>query len=156
MGLDKLDIRILEQLQHDGRASFRKIAGEIGVSPSTVSSRVSSMRNEGILQGFSPDIDFSNMGYNLTALIEVTISTGTTDYSNFTQLKNVVSVYEVTGTHDIVLICRFRDRENMNRVVTHIRTLDEVEDTYTQLVLTTPKHETGPDLSKLRSEMEDK
>jgi Lrp/AsnC family leucine-responsive transcriptional regulator len=56
MSLDETDIRILEYLQQDGRASLRKLAEEIGISPSPASNRFHSLQERGINMGFRPII----------------------------------------------------------------------------------------------------
>jgi Lrp/AsnC family transcriptional regulator for asnA, asnC and gidA len=49
-GLDALDRSIIEALQHNGRDSFRRIAGEVGVSEATVRARYARLCDENILQ----------------------------------------------------------------------------------------------------------
>lgn len=55
--LDKTDIAILRCLQTDCRMSFRDIAGEVGVSVPTVSARVSTLEQLGVLRGYRAQID---------------------------------------------------------------------------------------------------
>lgn len=53
MKLEPLDIRILELLESDGRLSFREIAKKTGSTTPTVSSRVETFRNIGLIEGFT-------------------------------------------------------------------------------------------------------
>jgi len=55
--LDKIDVAILRCLQRDCRMSFRDIAGEVGVSVPTVSARVSTLEQLGVLRGYRAQID---------------------------------------------------------------------------------------------------
>src|SRR5947209_19536787 len=48
--VDDLDRRIIEELQSNGRESFRRIAVRLGVSEATVRARYARLTNEGILQ----------------------------------------------------------------------------------------------------------
>ena len=48
--VDELDRRIIEELQANGRESFRRIAARLGVSEATVRARYARMTTEGILQ----------------------------------------------------------------------------------------------------------
>ncbi|HKZ47186.1 MAG TPA: AsnC family transcriptional regulator [Thermoplasmata archaeon] len=57
MDLDRVDIAILRILQEDARASFRDIAKRVGVSVPTVSARVSTLEQLGILSGYRAHID---------------------------------------------------------------------------------------------------
>lgn len=48
--VDDLDRGIIEALQENGRESFRRIAGRLGVSEATVRARYARLTSEGILQ----------------------------------------------------------------------------------------------------------
>jgi len=48
--VDELDRRIIEELQANGRESFRRIAARLGVSEATVRARYARLTREGILQ----------------------------------------------------------------------------------------------------------
>jgi DNA-binding Lrp family transcriptional regulator len=56
MELDDTDIRILEALQKEGRLSFNDIAKEVGVSTPTVSTRVATLSDLGLIRGFTVDL----------------------------------------------------------------------------------------------------
>jgi DNA-binding Lrp family transcriptional regulator len=55
--LDDIDVGILESLFKDGRASFRKISREIGVSTPTVKQRYEKLVNIGLVKAVMPVID---------------------------------------------------------------------------------------------------
>jgi len=54
MTYDNLDLKIINLLLEDGRASLRSIAEELDVSVTTISNHLKSMEEEGIVQGFKP------------------------------------------------------------------------------------------------------
>ncbi|MDY6778180.1 MAG: Lrp/AsnC family transcriptional regulator [Candidatus Nanohaloarchaea archaeon] len=149
---DNLDIEIIEQLTRDGRASLRKIAEELNVSPSTVSSRLHQMEEEGVIEGFRPEVNYTELGFDLKAVIEVSVSSDAVarKEENLLNLDPVISFYEVTGDHDIVMICKFQDREEMNQLVKQVLGMDGVESTYTRVALTTQVENRQPDLERLK------
>lgn len=57
MDLDKTDIAILRCLQEDCRSSLRTIAGKIGVSVPTVSSRLATLEQLGIVNGYCASLN---------------------------------------------------------------------------------------------------
>lgn len=57
MELDGTDVEILRLLQANGRLSFRDLAKKVGVSVPTVSARVNTLQELGILRGYRADID---------------------------------------------------------------------------------------------------
>ncbi len=57
MDLDSIDIKILEILQKDGRASFREIAKKLKITTPTVSKKVETFQKLDLLKGFSAILD---------------------------------------------------------------------------------------------------
>ena len=70
--IDETDIKILKRLLADARSSYRKIAFEIGVSPPTVLNRISKLEKDNIIKSYSAVIDHVKLGFDLTAVIEIT------------------------------------------------------------------------------------
>ena len=81
--MDETDVKILRKLLSDARISYRKIAEEIDVSPPTVLTRVEKLENDNIIKFYSVMLDQEKLGYDLTAIIEVTALKGKiTDVEN--------------------------------------------------------------------------
>jgi DNA-binding Lrp family transcriptional regulator len=74
--MDETDVKILKKLTSDARASYRKIAESIGVSPPTVLSRVQNLEKDGIIKSYAALLDHERLGYDLTAVIEITAAKG--------------------------------------------------------------------------------
>lgn len=144
--LDKLDYKILVELVKDGRASFRKIAEKLGVSVSTIVSRVEAMKRNGIIRGYTAIIDLSKIGYSLSAVIHVRIRHGRLIevQKMIASHPNVFGVYDVTGESDSIVFTRFRDREELSRFIKNLLSNEHVERTITYIVLDTIKEEWKP------------
>ena len=71
--MDETDVKILKQILLDARLSYRKIGEKIGVSPPTVLSRVQKLEKKRIITSYSAILDHEKLGYDLTAIIEVTV-----------------------------------------------------------------------------------
>lgn len=56
MVLDDLDLRILQELQRDGRASHRTLAAKLGTTTPTVGARLLRLQETGVLQGIHPTL----------------------------------------------------------------------------------------------------
>ncbi|MFP4000972.1 MAG: winged helix-turn-helix transcriptional regulator [Thermoplasmata archaeon] len=63
MKLDETEMKILKEMQKDGRASRRVLANRTDVSTPTVSSKIEKLENMGIIEGFTVRIDHSKMGF---------------------------------------------------------------------------------------------
>lgn len=143
MSLDDTDIRILEHLQRDGRASLRKLAEKMDLSPSTVSNRFHRLQEDGIIRGFRPVIDHEKAGFGLTGVIEVNAEASMMEdvSPHIRDLDRVVAFFEVTGDTDMILVCKFLDREDMNRFVKDLQKQDGVTETRTHVALTSPQEQ---------------
>jgi len=70
--MDETDVKILKKVLSDARLSYRKIAEEIGVSPPTVLTRMQRLESNHIIKSYSAVLDHEKLGYDLTAIIELT------------------------------------------------------------------------------------
>ena len=70
--MDETDVKLLGKLLSDARLSYRRIADEIGVSAPTVLARVKKLEKDRVIKFYSAILDHEKLGYDLTAIIEVT------------------------------------------------------------------------------------
>jgi Lrp/AsnC family transcriptional regulator, leucine-responsive regulatory protein len=73
MKLDRYDRRILEVLQDEGRISNQELADRIGLSPSPCLRRVRALEEAGIIAGYRALLDAQSLGFNLVALISISM-----------------------------------------------------------------------------------
>ncbi|MFB6076641.1 MAG: Lrp/AsnC family transcriptional regulator, partial [Candidatus Nanohaloarchaea archaeon] len=132
----------------------RELADELDLSPSTVSNRFHRLQEDGIIERFVPIIDHEAAGFGLTALIEMTAETAKMEevVADLRARDRVTSFYEVTGESDMVLVCKFVDREDMNRCVKEFQKVDGVLSTQTKVVMTTPTEHGDVDLRAARED----
>jgi DNA-binding Lrp family transcriptional regulator len=123
--------------------SYRKIAERIGVSPPTVLSRVQKLEKNRIIKSYSAVLDHEKLGYDLTAMIEVTAVKGkiTDVEKRISIFPNVCAVYDTTGLTDLVIVAKFRNREELSNFVKKDLALPFVERTNSHLVLVTVKED---------------
>ena len=139
--IDELDIKIITELQKDARQSYRDIAQKLKVAEGTIYNRVGKLKKEGVIKGFIADIDYGKMGYELVALIGITVEGGKLPHveGKLAEDSNVTAVYDVTGDYDAILVAKFKDREGLNGLVKRTLAMDEVKRTYTMVVLNVVK-----------------
>ncbi len=141
--LDDTDVKILKRLLHDARRSYRKVAEEIGVSPPTVLARVEKLEKEGIIKSYSAILDHEKLGYDLTAIIDITATKGKiVDLEKqIAKFPNVCAVYDTTGLTDMTIIAKFKGRAELSSFVKKDLSLPYVERTNTHVVLVTVKED---------------
>ncbi len=143
MELDDTDVKIIKNLVSDARLSSRQIAKKSNVSIGTVLTRIKRMEKEGIVKGYSALIDHEKIGYQLTAITEITVSKGRLlEVENeIARMPNVCCVYDVTGVADAYIIAKFKSREELSTFAKRLLALPYVERTNTHVVLTTIKED---------------
>ena len=141
--MNETDMKILQVLLEDARFSSRQIAKRVGVSVGTVLSRIKKLEEEGLIKGYSVIMDHEKLGYQLTVVMEVTVSKGRlVEMENeIAKIPNVCSVYDVTGLTDAFIIAKFKSREDLGRFTKRLLALPYIERTNTHVVLTTVKED---------------
>ena len=117
----------------DARMSYRKIADEIGVSPPTVLSRVQKLERDKIIKSYSAVLNHEKLGYDLTSIIEVTAVKGkiTEVEKHISKFSNVCAVYDITGLTDMIIVAKFKNREELSNFVKKDLSLPYVDRTNT-------------------------
>jgi DNA-binding Lrp family transcriptional regulator len=139
MDIDDIDRRIVNALLGDGRASARDIAAETGVAATTVSKRLSTLEDEGIIEDYIPSVDYEALGYDVTAVFRLSVEGGglKTVVEQLRQHDQMVGVYEVTGDHDVIAIGKFTSTDSMNNEIKDLLVDPEIRATNTNVVLDT-------------------
>ena len=141
--IDETDMKILKKLLIDARSSYRKIAFEIGVSPPTVLNRISKLEKDSTIKSYSAVLDHSKMGFDLTAVIEITaIKNKIMEVEKLiSKLPNVCAVYDITGLTDMIIVAKFRNRRELSNFVKNDLSSPHIDRTNTHVVLITVKED---------------
>ena len=141
--LDDLDIDILRSLNANARKSFRDIAKELQVSLTTVSNRVRAMEKNGVIQGYIPVIDPEKLGYDIMVVIGIKVIHGriVETERDLAKEPGVFAVFDSTGEWDAIMLARFHNRGQLNEFVKKVLDHENVDRTYTQVVLNVTKYE---------------
>lgn len=102
---DNIDLKIISELEKDGRVSFSALGEIVGLSKTPCWNRVKALTEKGVIQGYSADIAPSALGLTIRALVHVVVNFE--HYIEFEQAivehKSVRSCQAVTGEFDYVL-----------------------------------------------------
>ncbi len=139
--LDKTDLRILSEIKRSSAGSYRKIAARVGVHPATLIERLKRLEKEKVILSYTAFIDYSKMGYDYMAVMQVRISKGKMlDVQNkISRFKGVVSVYDITGEYDSLVKVVCKTRSELSKLVKKIHGLPGIEHTNTQVILNVVK-----------------
>jgi Lrp/AsnC family leucine-responsive transcriptional regulator len=112
--LDRIDLKILDQLQRDGRISNLKLAEAVALSPTAVLARVQRLTREGYILGYEARLNPLRLGAGMLVFVEVLLDRTTPNV--FEQFKAAVQVrpeimecHMVAGGFDYLLKTRAAD-----------------------------------------------
>jgi Lrp/AsnC family leucine-responsive transcriptional regulator len=103
--IDETGWMILDELQRNGRVSFKQLAEKVNLSPAAVIERVKRMEDEGVITGFTATIDPRKVGYSLSAIISLSANPGGDQITNesLAEIPEVLSCWSLTGTDDFMM-----------------------------------------------------
>jgi DNA-binding Lrp family transcriptional regulator len=106
--LDRIDIRILHELQKNGRITNVELAELVHLSPSPCLMRVKKLQQAGYITGYSAQINIAKLGQTLTVFTEVTLKNHQqADFARFQQavekIDEVVECHLISGGYDYLL-----------------------------------------------------
>ncbi len=106
--LDRLDLRILTQLQKNGRMTNVDLADAVSLSPSPCLIRVKRLEQAGYIAGYGAHLRLEKLGDTLTVFTEVTLNDHhREDFIRFeTAIRDVDEILEchlVSGGYDYLL-----------------------------------------------------
>ncbi len=139
--LEQLDLEIIRALQKDARSSFRDIARRLDIAVGTVQSRIRKLEELGVIRGFSVNLDYSKLGFTLTALILLQAKGKHLKdvETRVAKINNTCIVYDITGDFDIALIAKFHAPSEMDHFIKEVLAMDFVEHAVTSIVLNNVK-----------------
>ncbi len=112
--LDRLDKRILNELQRDGRVSYVDLADRIGLSSTPCIERVKRLEKEGYIEGYYARLNPQMLEYSMLVFVEISLSYQSPDaFQRFNQavatLPYVLECHLVSGDADYLLKARIND-----------------------------------------------
>jgi Lrp/AsnC family transcriptional regulator for asnA, asnC and gidA len=134
-GLDAVDRSIIEALQKNGRESFRKIAGEIGVSEATVRARYARLCGDNILQvtGVTNPL---GLGFDAMAMVGIRTAGAPEPVADEVAKWDEAGYVVVTaGQYDILVELVCADRRQLLDLTNRLRALEGVVSTESFLYL---------------------
>ena len=137
--LDSLDRQIVGLLVEDGRMPLSEVGQRIGLSAPAVKRRFDRLRADGVLRGFTAQVDPAALGWDTEALVELICEVNTPPSELRRTLAGrpeVVAAYTVTGDADAIVHLRARDVEHLEQAIEDLRVAAPVARSRTTIVLT--------------------
>ena len=139
MKLDRIDFGILRELQQDARIANKDLAVVVGVSASTCLERVRRLVRSGAIRGYRTIVNPEVLGITVQAMIFVRlvqhakVSFAELE-SELLERREVVSVYLLTGSQDLLIHVAVRDVSHLRDVLQSLTESGDVAHVETSLV----------------------
>ncbi len=121
--LDRIDLKILRELQKDGRMSNVDLAKLVGISAPPCLRRMRALEEAGFIRGYHADVAAEKLGFGLTVFIQVGLANhGESDLLHFCKQveswPQVRECYMLTGDSDFLLKVVAQDWEAFQKFLT--------------------------------------
>jgi Lrp/AsnC family transcriptional regulator, leucine-responsive regulatory protein len=143
--LDEVNLRILQELQENGRLGMAELARRVSMSPPAVAERVQRLERAGVIAGYRAEIDARALGYPVAAIVRIRPAPG--------QLQRIPEVARETPE---VGECYRITGDDCYLMRLHLRAIDDLEDvldrftpygqTTTSIIHSAPVPRRGPPL----------
>lgn len=146
---DKVDLRILEVLQKEGRITNFDLAKRIGLTPAPTLARVKKLEESGFIKRFAALVDQAKLGMPVTAFVSVILeshkkSTSISFVEAVEKLPEVLEIHHIAGEEDFLLKVVAASPGDYEQFVleklTKVRGIEKVKTTF---VLSSAKLETA-------------
>jgi Lrp/AsnC family transcriptional regulator, leucine-responsive regulatory protein len=147
--LDAVNLRLLEELQADGRLTVAELGRRVSMSPPAVAERVQRLERAGVITGYHAEIDPAAVGYSIAAVVRIRPAPG-----------QLVKIPEIARATPEVSECHRITGEDCYLLKVHLRSIGELEElldrftpygqTTTSIVHSSPVARRGPPLDSSR------
>jgi len=139
--IDEIDQHILKVLEEDGRISYRQLGQKLGIEESTARKRVVRLKEKGVIERFTIDVNDATLGRTITAFITVYPSLKHADeiIKEVVNLQEVIESYNLSGRCGVFLKATFGDMKALNSFISKIRGIPGIVGIHTCISLETIK-----------------
>ncbi|WP_445391027.1 Lrp/AsnC ligand binding domain-containing protein [Stenotrophomonas pavanii] len=139
--LDKIDRKILRNLQAEGRISFTELGERVGLSTTPCTERVRRLEREGVITGYHAHLDPAAVKASLLVFVEISLAYKSGDiFEEFRRaalkLPNVLECHLVSGDFDYLLKARISEMASYRKLLgSTLLTLPHVRESKSYIVM---------------------
>jgi Lrp/AsnC family transcriptional regulator for asnA, asnC and gidA len=137
--IDNVDLKILALLTEDAKMPYTEVAKRVFVSGGTVHVRMRKLEELGIVKGTTLKMDYSKMGYDITAFLGIYLEKSSLYDQVIKKLYNIpeiVKIHYTTGNYNIFIKLHCRDTNHLKDVLhDKIQKVEGIERTETIISL---------------------
>ena len=132
------ELIILWGLYENSRATYEQLSKTCGISPVSCYNKVKSMKERGIIERFTIEVNPKALGYNLEVFMEIKCPRAIRKKiaQEISKIEGIEEVWEVTGDSDLLVHGFFVNSDDLDRFISLlIKRFPEIIDIMTRVVL---------------------
>jgi Lrp/AsnC family transcriptional regulator for asnA, asnC and gidA len=118
--LDEFDIKIIKELEKDGRVAYSTIATNLKISNTMVHQRINKLTEQGIIVGIKPILNEKKVGYDWGAFTGITLNKDHDSERIIEELKKIPEItecYYITGSYTLYVKMIAKNHEHMRKIL---------------------------------------
>lgn len=135
--MDEIDLKLLRLLQKNARSPIKHLSAEVSLSSPAVSARIERLERQGVIRGYTADLDPLKLGYHILAYINLDMSP--TDKPKFipfiSTIPNVIECNCVTGNYSMLIKVSYPSTQELDSFIGQLQQFGKTE---TQIVFSSP------------------
>ncbi|MFO7305545.1 MAG: winged helix-turn-helix transcriptional regulator [Gammaproteobacteria bacterium] len=122
---DRVDRKILDILQRNGRISITELAAEVGLSATPCAERVRRLERNGVITGYHAHVAPQALGKKLLVFLEIKLSAKSDEVfekikKELQSIPEVMECHLVSGDFDYLVKARLAEMNDYRRLLGHI------------------------------------
>ena len=152
--MDKIDLKLITILQNNARIPLKSLAEQVFLSSPATAARLSRLESEGIIEGYSANINLKSVGMPIIAFINLDLepSQKPTFYPFVKAHPNVLECNCVTGRFSQLIKVAFESTEALDSFIGELNAFGHTE---TQIAFSTPQPPRGIGVEKIYSNLDE-
>ncbi len=118
--IDSIDLKILSELLKDAKTPYTEVAKRVFVSGGTVHVRMKKLEDMGIVKGATLNLDFQQLGYDITAFLGIYLAKSSLydDVSaQLAEIPEILNLHYTTGSYSIFAKMTCRDTKHLREIL---------------------------------------
>jgi len=140
--MDKFDLKIVDILKHNARASVSEIARHVNLSRSAVTARIQRLENDKVILGYHAQIAQENSKAVVQAYLALKFDMSSTTQHCETYSQRIYKIdgvkwcHAISGETDMMLFVEAPSMQRLNQIRDELQTIPELRHLMTHTVLT--------------------
>ncbi len=139
MPIDEKDLKLLELLKNNAREPTSSIARSLGVSRSTIQSRIERLERSGVINGYTLRMsdEYEKSRIKAHVMISVAPKLSSRVAASLRAFSEVTSLYAVSGPYDLIAVLSCQTTERIDTLLDEIGALPGIRKTTSSIILST-------------------